>query len=357
MILNNKLTIRYCLILLLLLIIAVFSKEIIYENLDISNNSRLQSYLDGYKGAVDLTHYDYDYLTAGGTVESHETDGYICMARYNILLEAYKDSLNNLNSLMKNPNMPNSLFPVTHHPQNVKGVSTEDARKSANCPNTYSVSDAHFFKNVAYDEHYINWLNINVLRHFGNVSCNTTCSKFLQKNLNNDDSFDISNNISPSLVSLHFLGYYDSSSLNLPTECDEENNPCEDFELHSLANTTLKQFYIDTVKRLYQEYQAPRKIYFGVGLVNNIYIVWLAKHDGVKGLNRLIQGCAIPDGGSTAPMVSILQNSNVEDLSFTPSDMANELKSINYIDPQYINSILGLLPTSENVISVFGFFV
>jgi len=354
MILNNKLTIRYCLILLFLLIIAILSKEIIYENYDVSNNSRLQSYLDGYKGAVDVSHNDYDYLTDGGTVESHETDGYICMARYNILLEAYKDSLNNVNSLRNNPNMDNSLFPLTEHVQNIEGVTSEDARKSANCPKTYSISDSHFFKNVAYDEHYMNWLNINVLRHFGNVSCNTTCSKFLQKNLNNDDSFDITNSISPSVVSLHHLGFYDSSSLNLPASAQEGEG---DFEVHTLENTTLKQFYIHKVKTLYEEYQAPRRKYFGVGKVGDYNKVWLARENGVLGLNKLIQGCAILDGGSNAPTVSILTNPDVQDLTFTPLDMTNELNSINYIDPQYINNILQLLPTSENVISVFGFFV
>ena len=153
MILNNKLTITYCFILLFLIIIAIFSKEIIYENLDESNNSRLQEYIDGYKGAVDVTHYDTDYLTDGGAVESHETDAYICMARYNILLEAYKDSLNNITSLRYNPNMDNSLFPLSEHLQNVAGVKTEDARKSANCPKTYSISDGQFFRHVAYDEH------------------------------------------------------------------------------------------------------------------------------------------------------------------------------------------------------------
>ena len=356
MILNNKLTIRYCLILLFLLIIAILSKQIIYENYDVSNNSRLQSYLDGYKGAVDVTHYDHDYLTDGGKVESHETDGYICMARYNILLEAYKDSLNNVNSLLKNPNMPNSLFPLEAHIQNVEGVTTADAQLSAKCPKTYSVSDSNFYRNVAFDEHYINWLNINILRHFGNRSCNITCSKFLQKNLH-DDSFELSNDISPSLVSLVHYGYYDSSSLNLPEKCDE-NNPCEDFEVFYLTNgLTLEAFYKKKVEELYKENVAPRRKYFGVGKVGDIDTVWLVKADGVKGLNKLIQGCAILDGGSDAPEAKILTNSNVADLKYTPADMITELKSINYIDPIYISRILTFKPTSENVISVFGFFV
>lgn len=324
MILNNKLSIIYCLILLFLLILSILSKEIIYENLDDSDKE-----------------------------PSHETDAYRCMKRYNRLLEAYKDSLNNVSSLRENPNMDNSLFPLTEHAQNVAGVSTQDARKSANCPNTYSISDAHFFKNVSYDEHYINWLNISVLRHFGNISCNTTCSNFLKRNLNNDDSFDINNGISPSLVSLHHLGFYDSSSLNLPTVTTDDG----DFEVYSLENSSLKEFYIETVRRLYQEYQAPRRIYFGVGLVNDVYIVWLALENGILGLNKLIQGCAILNGGSTAPMASILTNTNVVDLIYTPPDSTDNVNSINYIDPNYIHSLFQLLPTSDNVISVFGFFV
>ena len=356
MILNNKLTLRYCVLLILLLLIAIFSKEIIYENLDVSNNNTLQDYLDGYKGAVDTKHYSTDYSPDKDVIESQETDGYICMARYNILLEAYIQSLNNLNSLNKNPNMGNALFPLTEHAQSIEGVSTEDAEKSANCPKTYSVSDANFFKNVAYDEHYINWLNINILRHFGNHSCNFSCSKFLQKNLHDSNSFDIHNDVSPSLVSLHHLGFYDSSSLNLPASAKEGEG---DFEVHTLANSSLKEFYIQTVERLYKEYQAPRRKYFGVGLVNDVYKVWLTRDNGVLGLNKLIQGCAILDGGTDSEIqdVSAMINPNVKDLIFTPSSMADELRSINYIKPDYFVNILKLLPRSENEISVFGFFV
>ena len=53
-------------------------------------------------------------------------------------------------------NMPNSKIDI---------INTIDLRKSEECKRSYSYTDQYYFVNTAYEQHYLNWLNITILRN------------------------------------------------------------------------------------------------------------------------------------------------------------------------------------------------
>jgi hypothetical protein len=347
MILNKKFSITLCILLLLIIVVSIFTKEIIFESFQ--NDDQV----DYTVSDVDINAFK-TYEDNSNNISGLSTNGVKCLARYNILLDNYKKSLNNVNNLMKKSNMPNSLYIDDNDP--VSGINSTDLEKSKSCDRSYSVSDSYFFKNVAYDELYLNWLNINILRHFGANSCNNLCSNFLGVNFQEDESMDIVDDKSPTLVSLHHMGFYNSNDLNLPNNGDND-----DFKRLSMDGG-FKKFYRALIEDLYYANNYPSKRYFGVINQNNTHIAYLAKQTGELGLNKLIQGCAIANGGTNSPEATVIRNYNIIDQNNlfpngVPTDTPNVAKSVNYIDGSYFDTIVTYLPTEENVISVFGFFV
>ena len=343
MVLNKKFSLMVCVLLLLLILVSVFTKKILYETFDGTDET------DYEFSEVDVSEFNqFIQDSQNNTEQINQTtlDGIKCLGRYNKLLDNYKKSLNSHNDLMRNANMPNA-----HYLDNVPGIGTSDLENSRSCEPLYSVSDSHFYKNVAYDELYLNWLNISILRHFGNATCNHSCSNFLGKNLHENESMGLENSIAPSLVSLHPIGLYNSEELNLP----DNNN--DDFRLISISDGTFRTFYRTLVKELYDENNAPAKRYFGIIYKDGTHIAYLAKQPGEIGLNKLVQGCAVGNMGITPPTATLDQNTNVIDLNNVPSNTPDMAKFVYYIRKSFFDQIIANLPTEENVILVFGFFV
>ena len=344
MILNKKFSLMVCVILLLLILVSVFTKKILYETFDGSGNS------DYEFSAVDVSDFNQfiqDSQENTEQIDQTTIDGMRCLGRYNKLIDNYKKSLNSHNDLMRNANMPNAHY-LDNPPS---GISASDLENSRSCAPLYSVSDSHFYKTVAYDELYLNWLNISILRHFGNATCNHSCSNFLGINLHENESMGLENNIAPSLVSLHPIGLYNSGELNLP---DSDN---DDFRLISISNGTFRTFYRTLVKELYDENNTPAKRYFGIIYKDGTHIAYLAKQTGEIGLNKLVQACAVGNVGITPPTATLEKNSNVINLNNVPSNAPDMAKSVYYIPNSFFDQITANLPTEENVILVFGFFV
>ena len=338
MILNTKFSLILC-VLLLLILVSVFSKEIIYETYNTGKTT---------PNVIDInTIKIQDLIPDIDTLDQPTIDGMKCLARYNVLLNNYTISLNNINKLMKNPNMVNSLF-SNPSPQ---GINEEELLNSQKCKPLYSISDSNFYKNVLYDEFYLNWLNINILRHFGNKTGNHICSSFLGVNLKDNESMSIENNISPSLVSLHSIGLYNSSELDLPPNDDNY------FRVIPISKS-FKDFYKTLVKEYYDQNTTPTKRYFGIIYKEGNHVAYVAKQSGEIGLSKLVHGCAVSDRGINIPEAKIENNTNIINLKNVPNNASNLVKSVNFISSDYFDGITDITRfVLKDVIRVYGFFV
>lgn len=335
MILNKRNTILLCLFLLILIVISVFSKEVLYETMDIANAISSLETASDYKGD-----------TEGEQVSSVTRDVYLCIGRYNILLEAYKDSLNTINELRENPNMDNAFYVMPNSKIDI--INTIDLRKSEECKRSYSYTDQYYFVNTAYEQHYLNWLNITILRNYGSRGCNV-CSSLLAANLNNDESMGLKDGKAPRLWSLHHIGFYTA------TETDLSDNSI--FDEYVLPDKNgIKKFYVDLERKTYGKNGQPVKIYFGVTKVANSYKAYVPKEYGMIGLNKLTQGCAI--SGTNNIKATILQAPNVYAAKGSPPEgLSDEMKKVSYIDTEYFNKITqGIYAGDNEKLSVFGFF-
>ena len=338
MILNTKFSLILCVILLSLILVSVFSKEIIYETYNIDRIAPRDINIADIKIK--------NLLTDINNLDQPTIDGMKCLARYNVLVNNYTKSLNNINKLMKKPNMVNSHFdkdpPI--------GITKNDLINSQKCKPLYLESDSNFYKNVLYDEHYINWVNINILRHFGNNTGNHICSKFLGVNLQDNESMSIENNISPSLVSLHPIGLYNSNELDLPESDDEY------FEVIPIT-ISFKHFYTTLVKKLSAKNTPPAKRYFGIIYKDGNHVAYLAKQIGERGLIKLVQGCALGNKGPDIPVATITHNNNIKNLT-VPPNAPDLVQSVDFISSDYFDKITDISRFSiEGAILVYGFFV
>ena len=347
MLLNKRNTISLCLLLLILLVISVISKEVIYETV-----------VDGSCNNDDGSASGY-CETQGTEVSSITANVYTCIERYNTLLQAYVDSLNDVTEKRENANMDNAFYQMND--DRLDAIDTADVTIAQACPVDYSIPDQYHFVNVAYDQHYLNWLNINILRSFGSRGCNV-CSPLLGGNLNNDESMDLIDGKAPRLWSLHHIGFYDASQTDLLNTAI--------FDEYDIPNCNgIKQFYTDLERDTYSQTGYPVKIYFGVKKVGNAYKAYVAKDRGLVGLNKLTQGCAIPyirpnqtiiseNGGTINVTASTLQAPNVYmTQEAAPGNIEDQFMKADYIDPNYFTTITSCdYAGNEETLSVFGFF-
>lgn len=323
MILTKGNTIILCLFLLLLILTSVFCKEVLYYTKE-----------EFCEGGVDGSDCTTDPVEVKA-VSARTYDVYTCIHRYNRLLEAYVSSLNAVSDVRKNLNMEHAFA------------------DGSMCPKSYSASDEVYFTNIAFDEHYLNWLNINILRSFGARTCND-CSMVLGGNLNNDKSMDKVDKDgvvkSPRLWSLHYIGLYDTtnSTIDFPGQSDDN--------FHVEPITNIKKFYINLEEKKHLQYGSPVKIYFGIKKFGNVYMAYTPKLTGLAGLNKLVQGCAI--SGTNGVTATLLENHSAHmTTEGPPAGTANEDRGAKYIDPSFFDIITGDdYRGSATEISVFGFF-